>query len=856
MKKLLLYIIVMLLLFAGCSTEVPVLPEPEAEQPVHTEQVPVKEQPQVDVPEELETPEEPDVPEEPEIPEEPEVPEESEEPEVIETVSYADAVREIAELLGYEEESEDYAAYAEQHGLSMFMYDTGWEDPISYRDASVLLYNAAEHHQEELPMAVVTEESPKIKGIHDGSDRHIMYMYHWGILYGDAPESWFDCIPAEKFDEMLQRARLPEVRMELLPDQLTQLSRKLAKVEHCGCAKTRAWPTAGAAYTMLAEWEGLPRALEYSFWIAEYQDGIHYLNMFTGMEDGTVAFTRCSYDASTKQGEISETITLAQYDLSRPETGILYSVCMTDEQKEMFQNELLDGYLQRFCDEAERYPKGFSPYLNGYLAAYAAPWQEDPGLMLVAMDEYMLHSYIFGGGEYGQMAHSWYHIYSMDISTGLDALRAAADKRKEQQRQKAMEAAFCPCMAREFAEWRVCGDSELVPVVRTAFANYVTAHSVDLAKEYGDLLTDTYWLIDQDWNGRYYLQIIQFKKTSAAQMVMLVYDGSAVTVHEGTKTLTGVVESACIVRCSNETRETMAERLTRAEENLDESERHFFTRLSALENGSCINTDFGPVHVFAFSYEPAGMTGGMEIKDLVKPEKRLDGMTHWMEKIYSVDYSELGFGNDKDLVLDFLTANFTVENGLDYWNLPVLISEHRENAYLAKNTLESLLEELEKDPAMKELFMQMEQWKIHPLSWGCSSISGADSNGREWEAVVYPGVGVDMEGWVTPTRKAARELSDSGENSELVPEAVREEFVTFALQLYWDGCKLAGTSGTAQWLWSVADEDVVRLEVRHYSGGVQASEEKRPYEIFVLEKKNGTVSVVDHINQWEELPDV
>ena len=62
MKKMLILVVLILMLFTACGTEAPIMPEPELEQPVHTEQLPVEEQPQVDVPEELE---EPEVPEEP-----------------------------------------------------------------------------------------------------------------------------------------------------------------------------------------------------------------------------------------------------------------------------------------------------------------------------------------------------------------------------------------------------------------------------------------------------------------------------------------------------------------------------------------------------------------------------------------------------------------------------------------------------------------------------------------------------------------------------------------------------------------------------------------------------------------------
>ena len=128
MKRLLILVIVILMLFIGCSSEEPVLPE------------------------------------------EPKEPEVLEMPTPVETVTYKQAVLDIAAVLGQEEEAEDYAAYAGPHGLATGIYEVGWEDPISYRDAAVLLYFAAKNHPERIPMAVVTEEHPEIIVIDEGFD--------------------------------------------------------------------------------------------------------------------------------------------------------------------------------------------------------------------------------------------------------------------------------------------------------------------------------------------------------------------------------------------------------------------------------------------------------------------------------------------------------------------------------------------------------------------------------------------------------------------------------------------------------------------------------------------------------------
>ncbi len=813
MKKVLMFVIVMLMLFIGCSGEEPVLPE------------------------------------------EPKEPEVLEMPTPVETVTCKQAVLDIAALLGQNEEAEDYVTYADQHGLTTYMYDVDWNDPISYRDAAALLYAAAEHYLDRLPMAVVTEAHPEIDGIDDDSARYILFMYRWGILYGDAPEDWYASISPDGFSEMLLRFTTPELRLELLPDMLTQLSWKLDAVFPCACMREYTEEELQTAkeglYTVLAEWEGLQRALEYSYWILEKNDGIFYLNMFTGMEDGTISFTRCTYDPATEQGEISDLRTPVGWETYGSEREMVYAVCMTEEKKELLEGGLAHKLLQKAQSN------GWD--LRGYTVAYAMPRWEDPGMVLISMEEGELSSEAFCqvGGlamHYSdQMAHSWYQRLSSDFSVGLDKLRAATEEvLSENLRQKAMETTFCSCMARAYAQWRVYGDAEFVPVVRAVFADYVAEHGNRLVLKYGDLLKNTYWLIDRDLEGTYYLQIIGFGEESAEQRLMLTYDGSDITVYEGPKTLTGLVYSVCADSCTEDNRKAAEDRYN----DRDQYDEQFYWRLSAIEEGECVLTRFGVPRTYGHpstfarwveAEYPAWHWGQRLDEELTVTEDRTDGMATMLDQVLAMDFSVLELGEDEIFLLDYLKVSLTNENDLGRWNLPAAVCGRSEEFVWVRSSIHNFLKELELDPAMKECFANMDRWTWKDLGDNKYSISGVDSSGRKWEAWMKTVHFVDMEGWVTPSRKHMLELAEAGDNSELIPEETRDRFVTFALLDSSFSYDLAGKGGSAHWIWSITENGKVRLEVHSVHDEIKKYNKTYQYDTIILEEVDGSVINEEYI---------
>ena len=248
--------------------------------------------------------------------------------------------------------------------------------------------------------------------------------------------------------------------------------------------------------------------------------------------------------------------------------------------------------------------------------------------------------------------------------------------------------------------------------------------------------------------------------------------------------------------------------------------------------------------------------GGLHIIMPEIPENIDEETARILERVYAMDFSELELGADKALLLDFLTVALTDETSLNDWNKLGNDWDAIYRFYDIKNTIITFLEELEQDPDLKALFWQMEQWKINQKSGVRYSISGVDSDGREWDAYVIPGIGVDMEDYVTPSRKRLQTLSETGENSELVSEEVREEFVTFALRECWYGREVAGKYSTAQWIWHVSEEGDVLLEARHYPGGEVMEHHKRPYNIIYLKKSEGAVYLLNYVDQSNDLPDV
>ena len=544
------------------------------------------------------------------------------------------------------------------------------------------------------------------------------------------------------------------------------------------------------------------------------------------------------------------------------ESEILYSVCMEDEQKD----KLEDGLVAFYLNLADENLGKFGPLYEGYTMAYASPRWDQPVLVLMTMHEgeLLTHSFFRRGnlGMYSSdpMAHSWYQRLSSDFSVGLDRLRAATEEvLSENLRQKAMETTFCSCMAREYAQWRVDGDSEFVPVVRAVFADYVAEHGNRLVLKYGDLLKNTYWLFDRDSEGTWYLQIIGFDgekyaAKDALQRVVLSYDGNTVTEREGSKLLTGLVFAVCADSCTEEN-------LKNAEDSyasLARPQERYFCRLSAAEDGKYVFTTF--MRTYEYDQQKQDFTRSVIVgyptwsgrgcleDEMISMADRTDGVAEMLEPVLAMDFGALELGEDEVFLLDYLKVFLTNENDLKRWNLPAGVCERGGEFSGIGNVIRLFWEELERDPALKDCFWEMEQWTLKKLEEDAYSVSGMDSTGQQQEVTIRNIQGVvDSESWLTTSRKDLRELAEAGENSELVPEELREQFVTYALRESWLAKSMSGEYGSAQWFWSITESGNVMLEVHSVNEEQKAHWETYQYDTILLAEVDGTVFLLDHI---------
>ena len=85
-------------------------------------------------------------------------------------------------------------------------------------------------------------------------------------------------------------------------------------------------------------------------------------------------------------------------------------------------------------------------------------------------------------------------------------------------------------------------------------------------------------------------------------------------------------------------------------------------------------------------------------------------------------------------------------------------------------------------------------------------------------AHLYP-AGIDVDGYQTPSRKNLERLAREGENSDQVPEKVREQYVLAVLRHLEYGRMMSGEFGVAVWAWrEVAGDIQLKVDVMMENG--------------------------------------
>ena len=331
---------------------------------------------------------------------------------------------EIAALVGGAEAGNDPMAFAETYGLLLPLESYDLNAPMTYREAVLVLYNALTRVPHDFLLEVVALDR-RAEGLSNSEDaqRAVLFLSRWGILYQDEPADWNAPIPAAEWAELLARLQDPDLRAELTPDQPTRVACKLREAFHCGCVQ---WVDgdqdldrveAGFAALLLGL-ENPEPLLWNSFWFLERDGaGTYYLTAFSAADGATISLRRFSYDPETDQGAELEARTPQPCSLSQTEAdfaaGLVRSVCLTGEGWTDLTERLLPQFLQAVRDN----PAYFSPLLAETCVGYAAPRWDTPGLVLIGLEDGVLHAQTLfeqsGGITFvdDQLAPSWYHLY-------------------------------------------------------------------------------------------------------------------------------------------------------------------------------------------------------------------------------------------------------------------------------------------------------------------------------------------------------------------------------------------------------------------------------------------------------------
>lgn len=331
---------------------------------------------------------------------------------------------EIAALVGGAEVGNDPMAFAETYGLLLPLEAYDLNAPMTYQEAVLVLYNALTRVPHDYRLEVVAPDR-RAEGLSDGDEaqRAVLFLYRRGILYRDEPADWNAPIPAAEWAELLARLQDPDLRAELTPDQPTRVACKLREAFRCGCVQ---WVDgdqdldrveAGFAALLLGL-ENPEPLLWNSFWFLERDGaGMYYLTAFSSADGATISLRRFSYDPETDQGAELEARTPPPCSLSQTEAdfaaGLVRSVCLDDEGWADLTERLLPLFLQTIGDN----PAYFSPLMAETCVGYAAPRWDTPGLVLIGLEDGVLHAQTLfeqsGGITFvdDRLAPSWYHLY-------------------------------------------------------------------------------------------------------------------------------------------------------------------------------------------------------------------------------------------------------------------------------------------------------------------------------------------------------------------------------------------------------------------------------------------------------------
>lgn len=375
--------------------------------------------------------------------------------------------------------------------------------------------------------------------------------------------------------------------------------------------------------------------------------------------------------------------------------------------------------------------------------------------------------------------------------------------------QKRLEyASLCSCLMEQGARWHLIQVGTLeeteedAPFLSAlaAFEEALTAHP----KEFATVAEDTLWLLDSGPEGGITLQFLQTGPENTLSCRSLVFDGETVSWQKEAEQW----DSPHWAVCANATTDAERQRILERYDNLSRDDlQSRFWRVSMTHGNGLALTALSMDEAWADVFYPVAQMGGrllLNAEDIVPTEA--DELA--LSCLRVTPDSSVVDADEITLLRSFLAASLLARD--IPWDAPVPLSSEYSCFYNVRNALLLLLRDLRADDTLKEAFLCRENWI---LTWdaGFEYILTAQGTQDSLTAHLYP-AGIDVEGYQTPSRKKLNRLAQEGENSDLVPEKVREQFVLAVLRHLEYGRMMSGEFGEATWAWREIDGEI-QLEV-------------------------------------------
>ena len=369
-------------------------------------------------------------------------------------------------------------------------------------------------------------------------------------------------------------------------------------------------------------------------------------------------------------------------------------------------------------------------------------------------------------------------------------------------------ASFCSCLMEQSARWHLAQAGALeeaetdTPFLSAlaAFEETMSAHPED----FSDVAEDCLWLLDSGTDGSLILQFLRVGADDAVECRSLVFDPEAAVLQTETTQWDSLHWADCAEAASDAERQRIREKYALLS-STDPQPR--FWRVSMANGGTlaltALETDLSQADVMYAAAQTHGelVLNADDITAAKIDEPALACLhMRFDESVVNED--------DAMLLRGFLAIHLSEQGPL--WDEPVPSCTEFSRFYDVRNALALLLRDLRADDSLKEALLLRKDWT---LFWNAGSeyTLTAQGTGDALTAQLYP-AGTDVEGLQTPSRKKLEQLAQEGQNSELVPDEQKAQFILAVMRDLQYGRMMSGEFGEAAWVWHETDGEI-RLEV-------------------------------------------